>query len=373
MLHSRLFFCFGVVGALLAQDSSQAPATPSPTFPRAPYALKSVRFSGLVDTYTSYNSNRPESGFSALRNFDVRTNSFQLNMARIMIESDPAPLGFKLDLGFGRTMDYLNFQDKANNFNAMRNIPQAYVSFKPKKAKGLQFDFGKFYTSAGAEPTETHLNWNYSRSYLFTNGPYYHFGLRTSMPVTEYLTVGFQLINGWNNVRDNNSGKTMGFTATLTKGKWVVSENYYTGPEQNNTNKGWRNFSDTVVFYNFSPKSSVYFNFDYGTQRFATARGSNDWIGYAAAYRYQLTKKFAFSPRFEYYFDKDGFITGTAQTLKALTFTGEYKVSDFFFTRAEYRGDFSNQPYFERRAFPGSYNRQPTLLIGMVALIGVKR
>lgn len=31
-------------------------------------------------------------------------------------------------------------------------------------------DFGKFYTSAGAELTETHLNWNYSRSLIYANG-----------------------------------------------------------------------------------------------------------------------------------------------------------------------------------------------------------
>lgn len=160
--------------------------------------FKSIRFSGLIDTYADYNPDHPASGFNALRNFDVRSNSFQLNMARIMIESDPAPVGFKLDLGFGRAMDYLNFQDKANGFNAMRDIPQAYVSFKPKNGKGLQLDFGKFYTSAGAEPTETHLNWNYTRSLLFTNGPYYHFGLRSAMPLNKYLTVGFQLVNGWN-------------------------------------------------------------------------------------------------------------------------------------------------------------------------------
>ena len=94
----------------------------------------------------------------------------------------------------------------------------------------------------------------------------------------------------------------MGFTTALTVGKMTLTENYYTGPEQNNTNKGWRNFSDTVLLYTFNTKSSAYLNFDYGTQRFAASRGSNDWLGFAAAYRYQISKKFAFSPRVEYYY-----------------------------------------------------------------------
>ncbi|MFN7541715.1 MAG: porin [Acidobacteriota bacterium] len=371
MSHTRILLCFGLVISMFAQDSSTG--APPSLFPQSPLSFKSIRFSGLIDTYADYNPDHPASGFNALRNFDVRSNSFQLNMARIMIESDPAPVGFKLDLGFGRAMDYLNFQDKANGFNAMRDIPQAYVSFKPKNGKGLQLDFGKFYTSAGAEPTETHLNWNYTRSLLFTNGPYYHFGLRSAMPLNKYLTVGFQLVNGWNNVRDNNGGKTMGFTTALTVGKMTLTENYYTGPEQNNTNKGWRNFSDTVLLYTFNTKSSAYLNFDYGTQRFAASRGSNDWLGFAAAYRYQISKKFAFSPRVEYYYDKDGFITGTAQKIKAVTLTGEYKLSDLFFSRLEYCSDFSNQPFFERGTLPNSYTRQPSFLIGLVALLGVKR
>lgn len=113
-----------LASALLAQDS---PVTPPPPahFPYAPLKFKSIRFSGLVDTYTDYSPDHPASGFNAVRNFDVRANSFQLNMARIMIESDPAPLGFKLDLGFGRAMDYLNFQDKANGFNAAGRLTTA--------------------------------------------------------------------------------------------------------------------------------------------------------------------------------------------------------------------------------------------------------
>ncbi len=72
---------------------------------------------------------------------------------------------------------------------------------KPPKAKGFEMDFGKFVTSAGAEVIEAMTNWNYSRSLLFVNAiPYWHFGARTSMPVSKTDTVGFQLVNGWNNV-----------------------------------------------------------------------------------------------------------------------------------------------------------------------------
>ena len=77
--------------------------------------------------------------------------------------------------------------------SVFRNIEQAYISFKPAQAKGLQLDFGKFVTAAGAEVIETKDNWNYSRSLLFSWAiPYYHFGLRAVMPLGKHFNAGVQ-------------------------------------------------------------------------------------------------------------------------------------------------------------------------------------
>ena len=372
------FCCTTLISTILcwqlaAQAQTPAPApAPAPAAPTA-WSAGPINFSGLIDGYYSYAANHPGSGTNLYRNFDVRANSLSLNMAKITLEHDADPVGFKIDLGYGRAMDIFNFQDTANGFDNLRYVPQAYITFKPANAKGLQVDFGKFYTSAGAEPTETHLNWNYSRALMYANGPYYHFGLRTSVPVTKYLTAGFQLVNGWNNVEDNNSGKTMGFTTALTVGKFAWLNTYYTGPEQNKTNKGFRNFYDTVVTFNPSDKVSTYMNFDYGNQKFAAGRGSNDWIAVAAAARFQLTKTISFSPRVEHYYDKDGFITGTAQKLNEFTLTGEYKWTEGLLTRVEFRRDWSDKPVFERGDNPGVAKGQNTVLIGLVAYFGPKR
>ncbi len=347
---------------LFSQTPAPAPA-PAPT----PWAVGPIKFSGLIDGYYSYAPNHPGSGLNTYRNYDVRANSLSLNMAKFTLEHDADPVGFKLDLGFGRAMDIFNFQDTANGFDNLRYVPQAYITFKPKNAKGFQMDFGKFYTSVGAEPTETHLNWNYSRALMYANGPYYHFGLRTSMPVNKYLTAGFQLVNGWNNVEDNNSGKTMGFTTALTVKKFSWLNNYYTGPEFNKTNKAWRNFYDTVFTLNPTDKLSTYLNIDYGHQRLLVGKGSNDWIAVGAAGRYQISNHVAMAARYEYYYDKDGFITGTAQKLKEFTLTGEYKWMQGLLTRVEFRRDFSNVAVFARGETPNAAKGQNTVLIGFVA------
>ena len=178
-------------------------------------------------------------------------------------------------------------------------------------------DFGEFVTSAGAEVIETNSNWNYSRSLLFAWAvPYYHFGMRTTIPIGKYFTGGFQLVNGWNNIEDNNSGKTIGVTGALTTSKFSWSTNYYTGPEKTNINTGWRQLFDTTLVLTPNPKANFYINYDYGHDK-NVGSGSQNWVGVAGAARFQLSPTFAFAPRLEWFHDKDGFNTGTDQGIRA--------------------------------------------------------
>ena len=127
---------------------------------------------------------------------------------------------------------------------------------KPKNAAGLELDFGEFVTAAGAELIETKDNWNYSRSLLFAWGiPYYHFGVRASMPMGKYFTGGAALVNGWNNIEDNNSGKTVSLSGTFAAGGKVSwANNYIVGPEKAGTNEGKRQLYDTTLLLTPIPR-----------------------------------------------------------------------------------------------------------------------
>ena len=167
----------------------QPPAPPTPAATPAPaWSIGSIDISGLLDGYYSFNNNHPASGFNTLRNFEVKSNQFSLNMTKLSLSHAANPIGFTFDIGFGRAWQIFHATDPARGGNEY--IPQAYVSLKPERWGGLQFDFGKFYTSAGAELTENNLTWSYGRGYLYTNGPYYHFGARVTKPLTSKFTVG---------------------------------------------------------------------------------------------------------------------------------------------------------------------------------------
>src|SRR6185295_18641434 len=89
-----------------------------------------------------------------------------------------------------------------------------------------------------------------------------------------HFTGGFQVVNGWNNVEDSNSGKTIGVVGNVTTKKISWMNNYYTGTENSGTNKGFRNLYDTTVLFTPADKFSAYFNFDYGQNKSGSGKTS---------------------------------------------------------------------------------------------------
>lgn len=368
MRSTKRFLCFFPLFLAAAQgQTSVGESSAAPAAPAAAFSYKGVSASGYVDTFYNQNYNHPSSRLSQAQALNLTANKLSLSSVTGSFAYDPAPVGFRVDVGYGRTYDSF-FLSEPKHTGWSRYLLNAYVSVKPGAWKGLQLDFGKFVTSAGAEVTESHLNWNYSRSLLFAFGPYYHTGLRASAPVSGHWTVGGALVTGWNVVRDNNSGKTVGLTSVGTYDKFSIANTYYTGPENNGTNKGWRNFYDMVLTVTPARRMSMYVNVDAGNNR-APAGGSSSFWGVATAARFVLARRFAVAPRFDYYSDSDGFWTGTPQALKEFTLTGEMRLNDSFISRLEYRRDWCDQPYFQSGASPGAVHHQNMLVAGVMMVV----
>jgi hypothetical protein len=349
--------------------------------------------SGFIDGYYSYNANRPSDAANGqvndLYNFNDKTDQFNLSAAKLTLSHDPDPVGVRIDLLFGRTNELVN-----NNYAApsdpktkdqLNYIEQAYLSLKPPTAKGLELDFGKFVSSAGAEVIESKDNWNYSRSLLFAYAvPYFHLGLRSSFPVSKTETIGVQVVNGWNNVRKTNGGVTIGLTSAYVKPKYTWNVNYYVGPENPNTQKGYRNLIDTTLLLMPTSKFSAYINYDYCQNRDAIVAANagqshndnllNHWQGGALAVREQVTGKSALAARFEYFADPQGFQTGTGvgQDVKEGTATYEYKWAEGLLARLEYRRDWSTIASFHK-GDSNLVDAQSTVTAGFVAFFGPKR
>jgi hypothetical protein len=390
-------------------QTTPVPATPAPAAPAAapaappslvisapsaapePKALAKswVQVSGILDGYYDYDSNHPANGstnptagpnaYTYLRNFDIRANTVSLTEAKITLSHDPGWFGFRTDVGLGSVFQVMH-QSGNPTGTGLKYVEQMYVATKPPKWKGFEADFGQFTTFAGAEVIESGDNWNYSRSLLFANAiPYYHFGLRTSIPIGSAFTGGVQVVQGWNNIFDNNSGKTVGITGVYAKKYYTWSADYYVGPENNNTNVGKRNLLDTTLLLTPTGKFNAYLNYDYGQNRNANPAGTAiadlaHWQGFAGAAHGQITSKLTGTFRGEYYFFSDpagakGYIP---QKQTEETLTGDYLFYPGVLLRAEYRHDGANQSIFDKYNKPASTTGQNTFDISLIFSFGPK-
>jgi len=362
-----------------AQAPAAAPAAPAAAPLKFPWKVGPMAITGFVDGYYSYNANQPTESANGqindLYNFNDKTDQVELSAVKLTLNHDPAPFGAHFDFFYGRTNGLVTAGLQGDY------IEQAYLSLKPPAAKGFEADFGRFVTSAGAEVIEAKDNWNYSRSLLFSWAiPYTHFGLRTSMPVSKTETIGLQVVDGWNELTKNNGWATVGLTSAYVKTKYTWDVNVYTGPENALPGHGYRNLVDTTLLLTPNSKFNAYINYDWGWNHDAivgtgeSATGDthiNTWQGIAFAAHEQIKAAYAIAGRYEYFTDPDGFQTGTAQHLNEFTGTFEYKVPKLpqaLVSRAEYRHDQSNEPYFHKNA-TGMVDGQSTVTVGLILIL----
>ncbi|MEW5974832.1 MAG: porin [Acidobacteriota bacterium] len=336
--------------------------------------FKSTQVSGFVDGYYGFSTNRPSDQAVQLRGLTTNHNSFQFNLAKLAFNratNGPNSLGYRVDLVYGPAADsYHSYEPVSGQQGIIKNIQQAYLSYVAPVGSGLTVDVGKFATFIGAEALDTIDNWNYQQGMLFSYAqPYYHTGLRATYAASDKVGLGFYLVNGWNNSFDNNTGKSIGFSFSLTpNSKFQIIQNYLGGPEISGTNDPWRHLFDTVVNATINENVALKFNYDYGFDNYAT--GKTKWQGVAASIRFSSSSgKVAFAPRFEYLADNQGFATGAAQRVKGLTLTNEYRLRPNFSTKLEYRYDFSTEPYFVKR-IDDFVKDQHVFMVGLVYAFG---
>jgi len=346
-----------VLAAASAQAQSPAPApTPEATTP-TPVPEPKVVVGGYVDVYYGYNFNKVD---PLLRSFDVLHNTFSLSAAEVNFTKVPTAdsrVGFRTDLFFGKTADLTAaFEPEPDGKEIYKHVQQAYVSLLTGK---VQWDAGKFVTPIGAEVIECQDNWNYTRSVLFGYAiPFYHLGVRATVPVTDKLSLSGYLVNGWNNASELDGEKTFAIGATLKPTGSVTWVAYYmVGKEAADLDT--RNLFDTTLTLTATPKLSFMANLDYGKE------GDVEWWGLAAYAKLQATPAWALVVRYEYLDDtKGGFMTfGTkAQTV---TITSDHTIAGALKARLEYRTDFANEAIFDKS--DGSTKKsQTTLTLGLV-------
>ncbi len=344
-----------------AQDPAPSPS-PSPTPEPEP---SKVEVTGYVDVYYEYNFNKVDPAYRA---FDVQYNAFSLSEAEVDFAKGVTPeskVGFRLDLAFGKTADIVaSFEpEKVVGEEIYKNIQQAYGSLLTGK---VQWDLGKFVTPHGAEVIESQDDWNYTRSMLFTLAiPFYHVGIRATVPVNDKLSLTGFVVNGWNNSSEIfGDVPCLALQATVKpSSNFTAVANYMFGQESPDTDD--RHLFDTTLTLSPSPKLSLMANFDYGKE------GDVSWWGIDGYAKLQAKTNWALVGRYEYVDDTDGGFMTLGTKAQSVTVTSDHVVAERFRLRLEYRTDFADEPIFPKD--DGSMKKsQTTLAVGVVVTFGGK-
>jgi hypothetical protein len=346
--------------------------------------LGGATLTGYVDTFYNVNFSQPASHFSGARSWDNLNNGFELNMVNLALDKPvdkDSRAGYHVSLAFGHQMDVINSSEPVSSIHNKpgwdQYLMEAYFSYLAPVGKGLQFDVGKFVTPMGAEVIPSKDNWNYTRGLLFDYAiPLYHYGVRAKYTFSPKVTLTGFVLNGWNNVIDNNSGKTGAVSLALTPTKKLtITQNYMFGPEQSQpfaggvatADKHWRQVSDTTIAYAATKKLTLQTNIDYGRDTLDGVKNPVYWTGAANYIRYAFNPKYALTGRYEYYLDHDGFTTGVPQHLNEVTATFERRMVGHIISRLEYRRDMSNQAiFFDHSLSTPTLKNQNTFTVGMV-------
>jgi hypothetical protein len=361
-----------IVGASVAQaDSTKSPpktltdsaAATTKAATTLPKWFDEIAVNAFVSTAYEYNGNRPTTGTSSYRVFDFIDNSFNLDVAELVVQiapTKPNDAGFRVDFAAGNSIPQVTkSQDQAV---AQFDLQQLFVSYIAPVGSGLRFDFGKYVTHLGYELIEGYdgYNDNYSRSILFGYAiPFTHTGAKASYAFSSKVSAMVEVVNGWDLVRDNNHSKSVGAQLAITPvAPLSVLLNWIGGPEIANDNHTNRNVFDVVAILKPTKSLTLGVNGDYGKENGTSAVNPGadaTWKGIAGYATYAMTDKFSLALRGETFRDEDGVRlgTGTRATLSEGTFTPSYKFTDHVLLRGEVRYDTSNQPIFAKRATLG--------------------
>jgi len=352
-----------IVASVQSADSDKktvdSAASAAKTAAALPKWFEEIAINAFVSSAYQYNSNRPSSGTSSYRVFDYNDNSFNLDVAEVVVQlapTKPNDAGFRVDLTGGSSIPQtVKSQDQTV---AQFDLQQVFASYIAPLGSGLRFDVGKYVTHLGYELIEGYdgYNDNYSRSILFGYAiPFTHTGVKASYAFSSKAAAMVEVVNGWDLVHDNNHSKSVGAQLTLTPAAPLsVLLNWIGGPELPNDNHTMRNVFDLVATFKPTSVLTLGVNGDYGSEE-GTSRvspGSDaKWKGIAGYATIALTDKFALGLRGETLHDDGGTRLGTDSkaVLSEFTFTPAFKFTNHAVLRGEVRYDKANQPILVRK------------------------
>ncbi|MEO1518749.1 MAG: porin [Bacteroidota bacterium] len=293
---------------------------------------------GSVDVYYQYNFN----GHPLPTSFTEQHNAFTLGMANVILSKNfNNNVGFNADLAVGPRAETAN----GHPGTTLSAIKQLYIFYAP--VEQLTITLGNFSTFVGYELINPAENVHYSTSYLFSNGPFFHTGLKVDYSISNSLSLTLGIFNDTDSKLDETQGKHIGGQIAYTKPSFSVFLNYLTGTDVDIPGSNVTGHQiDLTSTKDFTDRFGMGLNLSRKVNQQQDGPDA-DWFGAALYARYKLKDAVIFGWRGEYVNDADGIIMdGNSGDIFSFTFSTNLKYHGFTCI-PEFRIDRANDPIFQ--------------------------
>lgn len=276
-----------------------------------------ISTSGSVDAYFRSSFSAPSGMTNNLTSFTNSNNKLALGMASVKVDQQLGKWIATIDMGVGKRAEEFSYND--NGF--LSYLKQAYLSFS--LTDKLKISAGKWATHVGYELLDAPFNRNYSMSYGFSYGPFFHTGVKAEYALTGKSSFMIGLANPTDFVTTSSSSKVLiaQFSTKLFEDKTTIYVNYQGG----NTG-GSTNFNQLDIVINNTLSSKVALNYD-GTLFSAQDGVSKNWKSNALYLNFDPSSQFGFTLRSEIFDDKNSVSAGAFGTsIFSNTLSMNYKI-----------------------------------------------
>ena len=312
------------------------------------FAQDSHSFSGYIEA--TYNYYFGDTTINALRSYDSKANQILLNNVHLALSGTPSSkVSYVAELDFGTDAGVHGLLNQVGGGPSIGvDIQEAYMtySFSDK----FKFTGGRFATFEGIEVIEGPANPTISRGYLYGLAEAYtHVGGYFTFIASEQVDIKLGVINGWDQLIDNNKDKTIIGRFGVNLGDplaFGISGSW--GVEQTASDNA-RTSIDLTGVTKVLPSVVINFQGNYGAETVGTIDGT--WMGFGLQPVIALSDNIDLGARVEYFSDSDGIRSGTGiKDFNALNLTlvPALKLDDFTF-RVEYRFDIADNAIFPVR------------------------
>lgn len=352
MKNTKSRITFGTVSGILVFVCGSA-------FGEKPAEKAPVTFGGFVDTYYAYDFNDAVTNRQFTYASAARHNEFAVNLAFVEAKLDQEKVRGRLALQAGTAVN-ANYSYEVTNTGAdglgdvVRHIQEAVVGVKV--ADNLWIDAGIYFSHIGFESFISRDNWNYLRSMTAENTPYYQTGVKATYQFTPEFTGQLHVLNGWQNVTDNNKDKALGLQLAYATPKLAITYNNFFGREVEalTSTHGARFFNQIVMRYSVTDSWQLALSQDLGMQARASGAATSWWYTTTLLSKFQIAPTFALGGRVEYYSDKDQVIVTSSSPNGFQTWGAsvnvDWQVHPSAVWRNEVRGLFSKDAVFTGKA-----------------------